>query len=186
MVYIYICSSYMERSLKNVYDRPAMDFVAVATEFCRTLESCAGAPRPEFMRVMRGLLPMLYLKAELLPGYPDGEGYVQPCVTEGDYDFVRGNVAGVMRDLDDFLDVFVDDFKYSDQPVLCTVSECLADVYQPLRDFVEAYRGGSEEAMSVALAGAREQFRTLWGQKALNALRAIHDAGFRQEDGAEL
>ncbi len=40
--------------------------------------------------------------------------------------------------------------------------------------------------MSVALAGAREQFRTLWGQKALNALRAIHDAGFRQEDGAEL
>lgn len=86
-----------------------------------------------------------------------------------------------MADKDDFLDVFVEDFKYSEQPVLCTVSECLADIYQQLRELVETFREGYEEAMEVALAEVVEEFRMQWGQKLLNALRAIHDVCFNAQ-----
>ncbi len=168
----------MEIENNLIYSRPVLDFVTVCTEFCKTLETCAGQERTRFADVMRGLLPMLYLKAALLPEVEEAEGYNEPRVTEADYDYVRVNVAVILREHDDYLDVFVEDFKYSDQPVLCTVSENLADIYQVLRDFIEVYRAGYAEAMQVALYEVREQFGASWGQKALNALRALHDSRF--------
>lgn len=134
--------------------------------------------KAEFCRVVRGLLPMLYLKVTLLGDVPGGEGWNEKKVTEGDYDFVRAAVAGVLGGGDAFLDVFVEDFKYSERPVLCTVSENLADVYQQARELVEAYRQGCEEAMAVAMAEFVDEFRLQWGQKLLNALRAVHDVSF--------
>ncbi len=168
---------------KYVYTREAVDFVTVCTEFCRTLESCGDTPRHRFVRVMRGLLPLLYLKATQLPPCEDIDGgYNEPHVTEADYDYVRSRVAATMGGMDDFLDVFVEDFKYSEAPVLCTVSECLADIYQTVRDFIEVYRGGYEEAMQVALCDVRQEFEDSWGQKAVNALRALHDAAQMDEE----
>lgn len=160
---------------KFIYSRAVIDLVTVSTEYCKYLEQSAGAEARDFCRAMRGLLPMLYLKATLLGDVPDSDGWNEKCVTEEDYDFVRTAVAGVLGDKDDFLDVFVEDFKYSEHPVLCTVSENLADIYQQLRELVEAFRKGYEDAMEVALSEAAEEFRLQWGQKLLNALRAIHD-----------
>ena len=88
---------------------------------------------------------------------------------------MRTTVARILSDKDDFLDVFVEDFKYSEHPVLCTISENLADVYQQLRELVENFREGYEEAMRVALYETLEEFELQWGQKLLNALRALHD-----------
>ncbi len=166
----------MNTDTKYVYAREAMDFVTVCTEFCRTLENCGAEPRSRFVKVMRGLLPLLYLKAVQLPPCPDAEGYNEPRVTEADYDYIRARVSATMGSADDFLDVFVEDFKYSEAPVLCTVSENLADIYQSVRDFVEVYRAGYEEAMQVALYDVQQDFENSWGQKAANTLRALHDA----------
>ena len=80
--------------------------------------------------------------------------------------------------MDDFLEVHVADFKFSEQPILCTVSENLADIYQSLRDLVEIFREGYDEAMQVALHEASTEFRLTWGQALLNALRALHDVRY--------
>ncbi len=88
---------------------------------------------------------------------------------------MRSSVAAILGIHDDFLEVFVEDFKYSEQPVLCTVSENLADIYQQLRELVEAFREGYDESMEVALYETVDEFRLQWGQKLLNALRALHD-----------
>ncbi len=164
-----------------LYSRPVLDFITIAAEYCRCLESVSELSRERFSEVMRGLIPMVYLKATLLPVVDAPEGYNAPCVTEDDYNYVRHGVSALLAEADDYLDVFVEDFKYSDTPVLCTVSENLADVYQVLRDLVEVFRGGHEEAMAVALQDAREQFGYSWGQKALGALRALHDGRFGGE-----
>lgn len=164
-----------------LYAPAVLDFVTVATEFCRRVETCGETEREQFGDILRPLLAMIYLKASLLPEVEAPAGFNEASVTEADYDFVRHNVAAVLGEQDDYLDVFVEDFKYSDQPVLCTVSEDLADVYQALRNMVEVYRGGHEEAMAVALADVREQFALYWGQKLLNALRALHDARYGGE-----
>ena len=160
---------------KPLYAQPVIELVTVATEYCKYLEQCRGKEPAELCRVMRALLPMVYLKAFLLPAVDEPQGWTEHCVTEDDYDYVRSSVASVLGANDDFLDVFVEDFKYSEQPVLCTVSECLADVYQQLRELVEAFRQGYEDAMQATLYEMKEEFTLQWGQKLLNALRALHD-----------
>ena len=93
---------------------------------------------------------------------------------------MRTAVSQVMGEHDDILDAFVEDFKYSEQPVLCTVSENLADIYQSLRELAATFSEGYEEAMQVALYETAEEFKLQWGQKLLNALRAIHDVDMQQ------
>lgn len=178
---------------QTLYSSAVLDFITVGTEYCKYLEQLdtvlapagdAGDshPRQTFIDVMRGLLPMLYLKASLMGDMPEGEGFNAERLTEADYDYIRHNVASVMGGLDDYLDVFVEDFKYSDRPVLRTVSEDLADIYQAVRETVETFRDGYEDAMQVALYDVRESFKAEWGQKLLNALKALHDARFHAKD----
>lgn len=167
-----------EKDNDKVLVRGVVDLLTVAAHFCKVLEQCGDMERTQFIDMMRTLLPAIYLKASCMMEVPETPGFNEPRVTEEDYNFVRGNVAAVMRDMDDYLDVFVEDFKYSDRPVLRTVSEDLADIYQELRDFIEVVRGGHDEAISVALYEVRDHFETSWGQKVLNALRALHDVRF--------
>lgn len=171
----------MESEERYIYSQPVLDFVTVSTEFCKYLEQSQGLEVADFLRVMRGLLPMVYLKATLLGNVPEVPGWTENRLTEADYDFIRSNVAVLLGAKDDFLDVFVEDFKYSEHPVLCTVSENLADVYQQLRELVETFRTGDEESMQVALYETMEEFRLQWGQKLLNALRALHDVSMEME-----
>lgn len=168
-----------------LFTRPVLDFVRVSIEFCKYVEQCGDKNREEFIDVMRGLLPMLYLKASLLTEVPIWTEVELSHITEEDYDYIRNAVARVMGEYDDYLDVFVEDFKYSDRPVLRTVSEDLADLYQVLRELAEAYRYGHEDSMYAALHETREQFETYWGQTALNALRALHDARFGKREELE-
>ena len=106
------------------------------------------------------------------------EGFVEHPVTENDYNYVRNCVADLLMDKDDYLDVFVEDFKYSDRPIRQTISENLADVYQNLRNFIEVYRQGYDDAMLQALSEVVVTFELEWGQKLLNALRALHDVKY--------
>ena len=113
----------MENETRYIYSRPVLEWMTVCTEFCKYLEQCSGEERSRFNDVMRGLLPMLYLRTSLLKRECDTMGYTEDHVTEEDYNYIRTSVAQVMGEYDDYLDVFVEDFKYSDQPVLRTVIE---------------------------------------------------------------
>lgn len=161
-----------------IYSPKVIELITVCTEYCRYLEQCQGKQQEEFADVMRGLLSLIYLKVSLLGDVPEEQGYNQGRVTEDDYNYIQGSVAAIMGIDDDYLDTFVVDFKYSDRPIRCTISENLADVYQTLRNLVEIFREGNEEAMQVALYEAVEEFKLTWGQSLLNALRALHDVRF--------
>ena len=161
--------------MDHIYRRDVLDFVTIATEFCKQVEQCAGSERSEFVSVMQRLLPMIYLKASMVEEVEEGFGYVDSVLTEEDYEYVRTQISSIMRDADDYLDVFVESFRYSDAPVVCTVSESLADVYQALRNMVETFRSEIDEAMEVALFDCLEDFKLRWGQLLLGATRAIHE-----------
>lgn len=160
------------------FSNKSLEFLQVCTEFCKYVEHLGNIERDEFIDVMRGLLSMLYLKATLFPELNEQEGYNEPHVTEDDYNFIRRNVAHILAEKDDYLDVFIQDFKYADQPILRTISEGIADIYQVLRDLTETYKGGYEEAIEVALYDTMDAFKTYWGQTSLNTLKALHDARF--------
>ena len=171
---------YMEES--QIYSQKTLEFITIASEFCKALEHCREFEQHEFIDVMRNLLPMVYLKVSLIGTIEETDGYNEPKVTEDDYNYVRSNVAAILAEKDDYLDVFVEDFKYSEQPILCTISENLADIYQALRNLLEVFRSNYEDAMQVALYDTVEDFKLYWGQTLLNALKALHDVRFSEKD----
>lgn len=165
---------------KKIYSEAVVEFVTVSAEYCKRLETCQEFGQDDFIDVFCKVLPLLYLKASLLVGHvsDEEEGFVEHPVTENDYNYVRNCVADLLMDKDDYLDVFVEDFKYSDRPIRQTISENLADVYQNLRNFIEVYRQGYDDAMLQALSEVVVTFELEWGQKLLNALRALHDVKY--------
>ncbi len=168
----------------TLYEDKTLELIRVSAEYCRYLEGCANTSKHEFCQTLCALLPMVYIKTVMLPPVDEIDGYLSPFVTEDDYNYVRRNVHTVLRADDDYLDVQVEDFKYSEQPVLCTVSENLADIYQQLRDLVETFREGHEEAMQVSLHDTLEEFKLTWGGKLLASLRTLHII-YIEADGAE-
>ena len=76
----------------------------------------------------------------------------------------------------------MEDMAYSDTPIKSSVSECLADIYQDVKDFVSVYRLGFDETMYVALAACEENFALYWGQKLVNTLRALHDVKYNVKE----
>ena len=125
------------------------------------------------------LLPLLYLKASMLPPCETiGDEAPETFVTEETYEIVRMNLAGILADRDDYLDVFVSDMKYSDQPITRYISEDLADIYQDIKDFIFVFQLGLNETMNDSLAICQENFRLYWGQKLVNTLRALHEVKY--------
>ncbi len=161
----------------NIYSRDTLEFLTVAKQFCAFIENTEGMNRNLFVDTMLKLLPLMYLKASMIenPEHEDGV-YPETYVTEEGYEIVRLHIATLMGEMDDYLEVFLDDMAYSDKPILSTISENIADIYQDIRDFVFAFQIEYEDNMREALAVCIENFGALWGQKLVNAMRALHSA----------
>lgn len=173
----------MKKESQVIFDRNVIEFVTVAAEFCKFLEQAEGTPRRTFVDTSLKLLPLLYLKAAMLPACETiGEESPETYVTEETYEVLRMSLADIMGEKDDYLDVFVADMKYSDQPISRNISEDLADIYQDIKDFIFVFRLGLNETMNDALAICQENFVAYWGQKLVNTLRALHEVRYAQPD----
>ncbi len=167
-----------------VYQQDVIEFVTVGVQTCLFLEHLNEIERADFLQKITKLLPLLYLKTTIAPSNsPLGENsvasemddvYLQRFVTEEDYNYIRSGVQNLLGSDDAYLEVFVDDMRYSDEPITAFISENIADIYQELKDMAANYQTANEEVMNDAVLACLEGFREHWGQKLLNALRALH------------
>ena len=159
-----------------VFSRNTVEFVTVAAEFCAYIERANSLTRKEFTGTMLKLLPLLYIKAQMLPeDEPISEDGADTFVTEETYEVVRLTMGELFAQYDTYLDVFVAEMKYSDTPVTKSISEDLADIYQDVKNFVTQFQIGINETMHDAILECREHFRLYWGQTLVNTLRALHE-----------
>jgi hypothetical protein len=170
-----------------LYSKNTLEFVTVAVEFCAFMENTQKFTLTPFIDKGVKLLPLLYLKATLLEHVEDAcDEELGDCsevfIDEETYEVVRMQVAGLLGEYDAFLDTFHPDIKYSDTPIATTISENLADVYQDIGNFAAQFRQENEDVMMRALAMCEENFRLYWGQKLLNALKALHVVRFNEVD----
>lgn len=171
----------MRSESKVIFERNSVEFVTVAAQYCQFLENAEGMERDEFVDTILKILPLLYVKALLLSEMElmdEEDEMLETCVTEESYSMMNANLADIMGDRDDYLDVFVEDMKYSDQPVTRYISEGLSDIYQDIKDFVFIFRQGVNRNMHNALATCQENFKLYWGQKLVNTLRALHEVKY--------
>lgn len=164
-----------------IYSSAVIDMVTVSAEYCVFMEKLReqGETRISFLEKVSKILPLIYVKAALLPDLEEvGFDQLEEIVTEADYDEVRKRVWSLLKAQDEYLEVFTPDMQYSEGPMMCTISEDLADIYQDLKNFVAAFASQNEESMHNAIVQVKENFRTYWGQKLVNAMRPIHDLTF--------
>ena len=159
----------MEKENNPIYERNTLEFVTVALEFCTFVENAGNTGLFDFLDKAVKILPLLYLKATLLPeAEEDEDAEPELTVTEDMYESVRNR--------------FHPDMQYSDTPIAAFISENLADVYQDTGNFISLFRQGNEEVMLEAIVLCRKNFCEFWGQQLLNALKALHAVRYSDEE----
>ena len=173
----------MEPTSQVIFDKNSIEFVTVAAEYCGFIERSREVGKQLFVDTALKILPLLYLKASLIPECElMGEGDLETFVTEDDYEYVRRSIAKVMGPQDDYLEVFHPDMAYSDTPIKKCISEDLADIYQDLKDFISVFQLGLNVTMNDSLYVCKEHFAEFWGQRLVNTMRALHDVKYHTSD----
>ncbi len=165
----------MESNSEPVLSRNVVEFVAVANEFCKYAEHAQELKGDELFKILQRILPLLYLKASLLPKLePYFEDGNERFVTENDWKRIRHNFREKFGTADDYQEVFDDRNREREGQFEASVSEDLTDIYQDIKDFLLLYQTGTNEVMNDAVWECRQHFEDYWGQKLVNSMRAIH------------
>jgi hypothetical protein len=165
----------MDNASDPVYSRNVVEFVAVANEFCKYVEHVSELKGDELLKILQRILPLMYLKASLLPEMnPYFEDGNEKFVTESDWTKIHDVLREKFGTADDYLEVFDEKMSDSEVPVLSSISENLADIYQDIKDFLLLYQTGTTEVMNDAVWECRMNFENFWGQELVNSMRAVH------------
>lgn len=161
------------------YKNKIIAITALGARYCHTLETCRDLLPEEFISTMQNLLPRLYLafsdtEPEENESLYEEEAYFESFVDEDFYDSIRRNVESLLGPDDTFLETFEENMKYSDTPIAASISECLADIFQPLFNFISIVKETEGEKAEAAYAECHENFVSYWAQTLCNVLRAIN------------
>ena len=174
-----------------VYSKAVIEFVTVANEYCKGIETVNKFPVEESLRKIQKILPLLYLKTTMLPKTEKVlEDELEKYVSELDYNVLQQKWLQALGEYDSFYEVFDPSIQFGQETVTASVSENLMDIYQSLKDFLEAYSMGNDDVMNDAFYQCCLSFEEYWGQNLVNVLRAIHqlvysDVDFEKDDDGD-
>ncbi len=171
---------------KLVYSKNVIELITVANEFCSFLEHSEEMETSDFLGRLQKLLPLLYLKASLLPEFEmETDDELEKYVNELDYNLIQQKVLHHTGAGDDYQEVFLSGMQFSESALTASISENMADIYQDMKDLVMSFRTLDEEVMALALSESQNNFAHLWGQKLVNSLRAIHNLIYGESSAEE-
>jgi len=176
-----------EEELNSIaYSKNVIEFITVANEFCSFLERSENLETPVFLSRLQKILPLLYLKASLLPEFEfDAEDDLEKFVTEFDYDLIQKKILQHTGASDDYQEVFISGMQFSESALTSNISENVADIYQEMKDLVMSFRIMNDEVMEQAVWECRNNFTILWGQTLVNCLRAVHNLIYAENNEDE-
>lgn len=173
-----------EEELNGIaYSKNVIEFITVANEFCSFLERAEDFESPDFLSRLQKILPLLYLKASLLPEFEfEVEDDLEKFVTELDYNLIQQKILQHTGAGDDYQEVFVSGMQFSESALTVSISENVADIYQEMKDLVLSFRMMNDEVMEQAVWECKNNFSLLWGQTLVNCLRAVHNLIYSEND----
>lgn len=171
---------------------------ALVNDYCTALQQAPQMERSEFIEMMTDLMPKIYWEFcdfapipeenqkegvtedydSLLDLEEESGEYFAEYVDEDFYESIRRGVETLMGPEDVFLETFEEDMKYSDTPIAASVSECVADIFQSLYNFVQLVRETEGDSLEGAYCNCRENFCAYWSQTLCNVLRPLNRLRF--------
>jgi uncharacterized protein DUF5063 len=159
------------------------EFVTVVGEYCVFVENTLRFSKKVFLDKSRRLLPLIYLKASLIPKFDSVfEAENEKFVTEEEWDIIKDSVKQKIGFHDEYREVYDPLTHEQLEQSSASISDNLADIYQDLKNFASLFSAGTEDVMNDALWECQLNFEEFWGQKLLNALKAIHSIYFGEEN----
>ncbi len=172
----------MSKVKNPIYSQKVLDFVTTCRDYCIFIEQADTPDIKKFIDHSHKLLPLLYLRATLLPLLDSKyEDFNERFVTEKDYESIRKKILAKLGQYDAYEEVFDPGREDSDDAIGASISENMADIYQDVKDFILLYEIGSDEVMYEAIWACRQSFEIYWGQRLTNALRALHFLRYTEE-----
>lgn len=110
-------------------------------------------------------------------GYGES-AYYSDYVDEDYYENVRRHIENLLGPDDTYLETFEEDMKYSDTPIAASISESLADIFQPLYNFISIVKDSEGDELEGAYRQCYEAFCEYWSQTLCNVLRALNHLYF--------
>lgn len=159
-----------------VYSKNVIELITVANEFCSFVERSDEMESSDFLSRLQKILPLLYLKASLLPEFESESAEdLEKYVTEVEYNLIQQKILRHTGAGDDYQEVFLPGMQFSESALTASIAENIADIYQDMKDLVMSFRTLDEEVMELALSESQNNFSQFWGQKLVNCLRAVHN-----------
>ena len=162
-------------------DQNLIQIVELAHKYCDLCETASEYEKAGFIDNALSLLPKLYWNfLDIMPDSVSLEEseYFSTYVEEDLYNFVKNNIAAVLGEDDSYLETFMEDMKYSDTPIGATISEGMADIFQPLYDFVAVTRDSEGLQLVDSFIKCKEDFEAYWSQNLCNVMRALNNIKF--------
>lgn len=153
---------------------------ALATRYCQAVETAPEYEQDEFVAEMLNLLPRLYWEFSDIPAgssvslEEDMDEYYADYVDEDFYESVRRQAEALLGEHDTYLETFEEDMKYSDTPIGASIAEGLADIFQPLYNFISVVKDTDGESLEGAFCSCKEKFESYWAQTLCNVMRPLN------------
>ena len=157
-----------------VYSTGVVALISAASKFWQCIANIEESDKHTAIEQLSVLLPELYLLARYVKK-PEAEldGMVERHCTEMEYEDKRARLAAFFGDDDAYLDLPVEEGRYSDIPTTYLISEQLADIYQEVVDLASNYAVENTSVMNDAVLAFLEALDEHWGAKLLSVLRAL-------------
>lgn len=155
-----------------------LEIVRLCADYCFVCENAREMDKKEFVQRILNVLPRIYwefLDVECDVVALEDTDYYASYVDEDYYESIRRNIESVLGEDDMYLETFEEDMKYSEQPIPASVAEGLADIFQPLYNFISGVKDTDGDNITDAYISCREDFDSYWSQTLCNVLRAINN-----------
>lgn len=158
-----------------------VNLASLCARYCSAVENCQKTEKEDFVKEMLTYLPHIYIDFTEIEREDAGldYGYYPEYVDEEFYERVRQGVQRLMGEDDTFLETFEEDMKYSDTPVAASISESLADIFQPLYNFISVVKESEGHDISGVFSECKENFESYWSQTLCNVMRALNNIRYK-------
>ncbi len=157
-----------------LYSRQVIEFITVANEFCIFSEKINDYTRDDIITYYLRIIPLLYLKGSLIkditPENPDNN---ERFVLEEDWENLLNAVRNKLYPDDNFW-IAADPHDVDTEAEKSSISECIADIYQDMKDFIMLYQKNTRSAKENAVHEVFINYPGHWGPALTKALYALH------------
>lgn len=160
-----------------VYSKLVLELLTVANDFCLTVAGAENIEKNILTDYLLKVCPLLYIKASLLPEIPVENPEVnEKFLTQEEWESIFNSLRNKFGRDDEFW--YVDPSNSANEPVKGSLAECIADIYQDLKDFLLLYQKNSLAAKENAVHDIKRLFENRWGYELVNAHKSLHYLSF--------